>query len=47
MKVSWLKHDSMSILSAGLYTYTSNTRYLAKFSEMEDLWILFIRLVEG
>jgi hypothetical protein len=33
----------MSILSAGLYTYISNTRFIARHLEEEDIWTLAIR----
>jgi hypothetical protein len=33
----------MSILSAGMYTYISNTRFIARHLEEEDIWTLAIR----
>jgi hypothetical protein len=36
----------MSILSAGLYTYISNTRFIARHLEDEDIWTLAIRQEE-
>lgn len=45
--VSWLREDTMSILSAGLYTYISNTRFIARHLEDEDIWSLAIRQVRS
>ena len=41
--MSWLREDTMSILSAGMYTYISNTRFVARHLEEEDIWTLAIR----
>ncbi len=46
VQVSWLREDTMSILSAGLYTYISNTRFIARHLEDEDIWTLAIRQEE-
>ena len=43
--VSWLRQDSLHILSAGRYTYTSDQRYEAKHRQDIDTWALTIKKV--
>lgn len=46
LTVSWLRQDTLHILSAGHYTYVSDARYEAAYMKREDLWELRIKNVE-
>lgn len=41
--VSWIRHDNLHIISAGRYTYTSDTRFQAVHRDESNEWVLKIR----
>jgi len=41
--VSWIRHDNLHIISAGRYTYTSDTRFQAVHRDDSEEWVLKIR----
>lgn len=41
--VSWIRQDSLHILSAGRYTYTSDQRYLATHNKEMETWTITIK----
>lgn len=41
--VSWIRHENLHIISAGRYTYTSDTRFQAVHPDDSDEWVLKIR----
>jgi len=41
--VSWIQHDNLHIISAGRYTYTSDTRFQAVHHDASNDWTLKIR----
>jgi len=45
--VSWLRSDTLHILSVGYYTFTTDPRYTADYQDKDDTWLLRIRGVKA